>query len=231
VGAAVLAAAAGALTVTLVVAVTTDSTPLPGDAGVPDRTAERPSRAQARGAEPTGGLVERLLPAAALASPTSGRPWRVVHTELHEPRALAGSCHRFPLVSVGAIRVAHRAYTLGRPASAQATAEHVVARFADPRTAWRAHEVLLAWHADCRASLAGTERLRVSPPHDLDGGGQHYAVAWAPGAADDRVREDVALARVGSRVALLRVTAAPADAGTGRDVVVDAMGPARALLD
>lgn len=231
VGGAVVGACVGALAAVLAVTGSTDRSSLLHDADTPDRTGDRPSRALDRDAEPAGGLTDRLLPAAALTSPSPDLAWALVHTELHEPRPLASSCHRFPLVSVGAIRVAHRAYVLGRPRAPRATAEHVVARFADPRTAWRAHEVLLAWQADCGETLADRADVRLTGLHDVDGA-QHYAVAWTPGgpdSPDQRVREDVALVQVRSRVALVRVTAADPD--TGRPTVTAAVRSAGDLLD
>jgi hypothetical protein len=227
VGGAVAGAGIGALAAFLAVSGSTDPSSLLHDAVTPDRTGDRPSRALDRDDEPTGGLADRLLPAAALTSPSPGRAWHVLHTELHEPRALAGSCHRFPLVSVGAIRVAHRAYALGRPRAPRATAEHVVARFADARTAWRAHEVLLAWQADCDETLADRRGVRLTELHDLDGA-QRYAVTWSPGGAE-RVREDVALVRVGRRLALVRTSSSGPDLGPA--VVAHGVTSARALLD
>lgn len=227
----VLAAGVGALVVTLVVAVTSGPAPLVADPDAPARPLERPSRAQARAAEPSGAILDRLLPAARWTSPSPGLEWGTVRTELHEPRALAGSCHRFPLVSLGAIRVAHRAYVLGPPAAPRAGAEHVVARFADPRTAWRAREVLLAWQAGCTETLAGTPRLRVFPVQDLAHRVHRYAVAWGSDAASARLREDVALVREGTRLALLRVTASATDDAWGPAVVLDAVPSARGLLE
>lgn len=236
VGGAVVGACVGALVAVLAVTASTDrSSPL-HDAVTPDRTADRPSRALDRDAGPTGGLADRLLPATALTAPSPDLAWKVVTTERHEPRTLAGSCHRFPLVSVGAIRVAHRAYALGRPGAPRATAEHVVARFADPRTAWRAHEVLLDWQSDCGEALADRQRVRLTGLHDVDGA-QHYAVAWTPDGSENpdrsgtRVREDVALVRVRNRVALVRVTTADGDTDTGRPTVTAAVRSAGALLD
>lgn len=230
VGGVVLAASVGALAATLAVAMSGGPPSQVEGSGTPDRTGDRPSRALTRDAELTGGLVERLLPAGALPVRSPDVNWSVVHTELHEPRALAGSCHRFPLVSVGAIRVAHRAYALGRPASPVATAEHVVARFADARTAWRAHEVLLAWQADCGETLADLPGVRLTGVRDVDEA-QRYAVAWTPESSDARVREDVALLKLGSRIALVRVTAPAADRRTGRETVAAAVRDAGELLD
>lgn len=227
VGGAVLAASVGALTASVAVTLLAGTPTQVQEPGAPDRTTDRPSRSQTRAAEPTGGLVDRLLPADAWTSP--GPAWRTVHTELHEPRALAGSCHRFPLVSVGAIRVAHRAYALGRAADPRATAEHVVARFADARTAWRAHEVLLAWQADCAETLANLPEVRLTRLRQVDEA-QRYAVTWSDDPEQPRVREDVALVQVGRRMALVRVVGAAADGPTGRVAVTDAVRAAGGLL-
>ena len=233
VGSAVIAACLGAVVAALAVTASTDPSALLQDGDPPERTADRPSRAHARDAEPAGGLADRLLPAGALASPSPDLGWSVVHTELHEPRALAGSCHRFPLVSVGALRVAHRAYALGPPRAPRATAEHVVARFADPRTAWRAHEVLLAWQEHCPQTLADRPGVRLSGLHEVAdvADAQRYAVAWTPGTSEARVREDVALVQVRSRVALVRVTTEASAQDTGRRTVTTAVRAASDLLD
>lgn len=235
VGGTVTAASLGALATALVLAVSTGPGPRQQEAGAPDR-AERPSRALIRDAGPDAGpdtaLTDRLLPAAALPT-TSGPAWTEAGTEPHEPRALAGSCHRYPLVSVGALRVAHRAYVAGTTGTSPATAEHVAARFADQRTAWRAHGVLLAWHAQCGRTLADRPGLRISAPHE-HGDALRYAVTWTvPGAAGQsgRVREDVALVRVRDRVALVRVTTAPADPAVGRPTVSRMAVQAARLLE
>ena len=225
VGGTVTAASLGALVTALVLAVSTGPGTRQQEAGGPDR-AERPSRALLRdtgpdtvpGSGPATALTDRLLPPAALLTTGYGPEWSETRTEPHEPRALAGSCHRYPLVSVGALRVAHRTYVAGTTDTSPATAEHVVARFADQRTAWRAHEVLLAWHADCGRTLADRPGLRISAPREL-GDALRYAVTWTVPAADGRVREDVALVRVRDRVALVRVTTAPADPAVGRPTV------------
>lgn len=228
VGGAVVGAGVGALAAVLAVTGSTDRSSLLHDAEIPDRTTDRPSRALDRDVETAGGLTDRLLPAAAFPSPSPDLAWAVVHTGFHEPRGLAGSCHRFPLVSVGAIRVAHRAYSLGQPHAPRATAQHVVARFADPRTAWRAHEVLLSWQADCGETLARRPGVRLSGLHDVDRA-HRYAVAWTPDGSTARVREHVALVQVRSRVALVRVTTAAPE--TGRATVTAAVRSAGDLLD
>jgi hypothetical protein len=235
VGGTVLAASIGALTTTVVLSLTTGSPAPVEDARTPDRTGERPSRAQPRDT-PAQDAAARLLSASALSAPSGalGREsWRTVHTEPHEPRALAASCHRFPLVSVGALRVAHRAYVLGAGGH-RSTAVHVVARFADARTAWRAHQVLLSWRAGCSDALDDRPHVRVSAARALPDGALRYAVAWDPGSTDgpsldERLREDVALTRVGSRVTLVRVTGPASSGGTG--VVAAAVRSARGLLE
>ena len=234
VGGTVTAASLGALATALVLTVSTGPGSRQQEAGAPDR-AERPSRALLRDTVPDAGpdtaLTDRLLPAAALPT-TSGPQWSQTRTEPHEPRALAGSCHRYPLVSVGALRVAHRAYVAGATSTSPATAEHVVARFADQRTAWRAHEVLLAWHAGCGRTLADRPGLRISAPHEL-GDALRYAVTWTvpdTGGPRGRVREDVALVQVRDRVALVRVTTAPADPAVGRPTVAGMVEQAARLL-
>lgn len=232
VGATVTAASLGALATALVLAVSMGPGSRQPQAGPPDRP-ERPSRAVPRDPGAAQALTDRLLPAPALGTTGSGLSWSETRTEPHEPRTLAASCHRYPLVSVGALRVAHRAYGLGTADASPATAEHVVARFADRRTAWRAHEVLLAWQAGCDRALASRDGLRVSAPRER-GGAVRYAVTWTvPGddADDGRVREDVALVRVRDRVVLARVTTAPGDPAVGPATVTRIVRRAARLLE
>lgn len=229
VGGTVTAASLGALATALVLAVSTGPGTRQQEVDGPDR-AERPSRGLLRDTGPDTALTDRLLPAAALPPTGSGSTWTETHSEPHEPQALAGSCHRYPLVSVGALRVAHRAYVAGTTDTSPATAEHVVARFADQRTAWRAHEVLLAWHAGCDRTVTDRPGLRVSALHQR-GDALRYAVTWTEPGPDGRVREDVALVRVSDRVALVRVTTAPADPAVGRPTVTRMVERAMRLLE
>jgi hypothetical protein len=76
------------------------------------------------------------------------RAWKVEETAPEEPadaRAV-GACQKTGLGSLGALDVVRR--TFGAPGGAAAT--QVVARFADSRSAWRAHGVLVAWRDDCQ---------------------------------------------------------------------------------
>lgn len=63
-----------------------------------------------------------------------------------------GACQKTELETIGAVEAVSRTFTAERGAEAV----QVVARFPDAKTAWRAHQVLVAWRDDCE------ERVRDS---------------------------------------------------------------------
>jgi hypothetical protein len=154
-------------------------------------------------------LRSRLLTAGELPGVTRGSGWTEHRTARREPDRLASRCHRFPLVTVGAAGVAHRAY---RPLDGSgARAAETVARFPDARTAWRVLRVLEAWHETCAETLHTLDEVRVGPlrPVDTGRGDAHwYVVRHRP--RDDRtapvVRHAHGLVLLGNRLALLRMT-------------------------
>ena len=95
---------------------------------------------------------EHLLDAGRLPT-VGGRAWTVDA----EPAAGAvGGCQKTDLGTIGAVDAVTRTFT----ADDGVTATQVVARFADARSAWRAHEVLTAWRDDCETRV---ERSEVGP--------------------------------------------------------------------
>jgi hypothetical protein len=177
----------------------------PADDTADDPATGRPSRSA--GAPAT--LPERLLTAEELPGVSNGLAWKVTGTSRQEPRALAGTCHRFGMLSVGAIRVAHRAYA---PAdgSESSRANELVATFADPKTAWRAFEVLKSWRADCDARLDEWSRHDVGPLRSVRtaaGEAHSYLLTYGPaeGDPDSSNLDAEGLAMVGNRIAVLRI--------------------------
>jgi hypothetical protein len=84
--------------------------------------------------------------------PTAGTDWVDVATTDNDLQVL-GPCHLASLVDIGAMSAVRRTWTT---ASASPKAIQVVARFADNKSAWRAHQVLDSWQADCAAKVDGT---------------------------------------------------------------------------
>lgn len=132
--------------------------------------------------------------------PTLGEgAWTVAATGPEDPardRAV-GACQKTLLVSIGAVETVRRTFTA--PGRLEAT--QVVARFADSRSAWRAHEVLAAWRADCADRVDG----EVGPLEPLDvhaGTGESYRLAARTRAAG------LGIHRAGSFVTLVEVAAA-----------------------
>ena len=166
------------------------------------RDTDQPSRSAARVT-----LRTRLLDAAALPR-VEGRPWVAVRTAQQEPRSLAGTCHRFSMLSIGAVHAAHRSF---RSQDGDVRADHLVATFADAKTAWRAYEVLRSWHSGCAGVLRDYDRHYVGPLREVDtsrGQAQRYVLGYGP--SPDRPRVDVrdaeGLALVGRHVTVLRMT-------------------------
>lgn len=76
-----------------------------------------------------------------------GRTWSAVSSDSDDP---VGRCQKTALDSIGAVDTAARAFT----AEDGLAATQVVARFADAKSAWRAHRVLVAWRDDCEGRVA-----------------------------------------------------------------------------
>lgn len=84
--------------------------------------------------------------------PDAGTAWRKTQTATSDD--VVGPCHLTSLVDIGALEVARRTW-LVRPGHTP-TAVQVVGRFADNKSAWRAHQVLESWHASCGGQRVGT---------------------------------------------------------------------------
>jgi hypothetical protein len=166
------------------------------------RDTDQPSRSAAR-----APLRTRLLDAAALPR-VDGKTWVAVRTAQQEPQSLAGTCHRFSMLSIGAVHAAHRGFA---SRDGDARADHLVATFADAKTAWRAYEVLRSWHAGCAGALRDYDRRDVGPLREVDtarGQAHRYVLGYGPSPDRPRVgvRDAEGLALVGRRVTVLRMT-------------------------
>ena len=101
-------------------------------------------------APPQGIAQARTGPSAHLLStgqmPTAGADWSSVDTVANDVEVL-GPCHLTSLVDIGALSAVRRTWSTDGGAVPRAV--QVVARFADNKSAWRAHQVLDSWQADC----------------------------------------------------------------------------------
>ena len=151
-----------------------------------------------------------LLDAARL--PTVGeRAWTVDATAPEDAARddAVGACQKTPLGSIGAVEAVRRTFS----ASAGLAATQVVARFADSRSAWRAHGVLVAWRDECEERL-GTPHAEVGPLQPVTvhaGTGETYLAAYG---SESRARQRAAglgILRTGSYLTLVEISAGPDD--------------------
>lgn len=181
-------------------------------------------------------LSARLLTAAELPGLAGDVGWVEGDTTRQEPGALAGTCHRFEMLSIGAMRVVHRDFT---PAdgSTGGRANQLVASFADAKTAWRAFEVLKSWQRDCDEALSKFDHHEVGAPQkvDVDAGEAHwYLLTYGPaeGESGSEYLDAEGLALVGNRIAVLRIVVVGQDHEhpAGDEPMVDAVRAAAAKL-
>jgi hypothetical protein len=171
-------------------------------------------RPRARGA----AADEHLLPADRM--PTLGGTllWSVGSTapEDADGGAPVGACQKTALGAIGAVTSVRRTFE----AAGGYAATQVVARFADPRSARRAHEVLASWREDCADRLADAD-AEVGPLETVRvqaGTGAAYLAAY--GREADRAGSQSAglgILRAGSYLTLVEVTAGPDGYPEGRN--------------
>jgi hypothetical protein len=148
--------------------------------------------------------------------------WQTRITTRQEGRPVFGTCHRFPMTSIGAERVAVRRYAdAGSPGtSSPATAPraaNMVATFADEKTAKRAYAVLEAWRSQCDELLADRVRPQVGRPRVLQETGD-VSAAWyllrygpVPGDREAAYFDAQGMARVGDHISVLTMRVAGQD--------------------
>jgi hypothetical protein len=195
------------------------SDPVTGDPT--SRPARRPGghktgmlRPRARGAADE----EHLLPADRMPTLGDTLVWSVGSTAPEDPDggAPVGACQKTALGAIGAVASVRRTFE----AAGGFEATQVVARFADPRSAWRAHEVLASWREDCADRLADA-RAEVGPLQTVRvhaGTGAAYLAAY-DGRADRAGARSAGLGilRAGSYLTLVEVTAGPGGYPEGRN--------------
>ena len=131
--------------------------------------------------------------------PTAGAGWSGTETADNDVEVL-GPCHLTSLVDIGALDAVRRTWSAD---ASMPRAVQVVGRFADNKSAFRAHQVLETWRAECADRIAGT----VGQLRDVavaTGAGQAYRVAEKDRATD------IGIVRKGDYLSVVALVAAPA---------------------
>lgn len=116
--------------------------------------------------------AEHLLGADDL--PTLGdRAWSVAATGPDDGTAVGG-CQKTALAAIGAVDAVRRSFT----ADDAVSATEVVGRFADPKSAWRAHQVLVAWRDDCEARVRHASVGPLEPVEVEAGAADSYRASF-----------------------------------------------------
>ena len=171
----------------------TSADPTPGPSTEPsesdtDTASSDPTPADTESPAPTG-LRSALLSADQVPPLNAGFTWRSTGTsaEGEEP---FGVCQKTPLSTIGATAAMVRDHAPGLAGRDDTTASQVVARFADPKSAWRTYQVLKSWRTQC-TDFMDFEQEKVSDlvkvPVDT-GVGHRFVVSYLPrGATDTRI--------------------------------------------
>ncbi|MEO6511231.1 MAG: hypothetical protein ABIO16_09585 [Nocardioides sp.] len=137
-------------------------------------------------------------------APSGGSAWRKIRTT--DSDDVVAPCHLTSLVDIGALEVSQRTWSVRKGSTP--ISRQVVARFADNKSAWRAHQVLDSWHGDCGDRRAGTVEARV--PVDVPtGNAEEYRVVTG------NVATAIGILRKGEYLSVFSLTG-PALVVTGR---------------
>jgi hypothetical protein len=190
------------------------ATPAPPPTDQPSASA--PTRRP--GSHKTGLLAPRqrtrideahLLPADQMPGLGDDVAWTVRSTASEDPAAgeAVGACQKTAIGAIGAVSSVRRTYD----APGGLTATQVVARFADAKSAWRAHQVLSAWRDDCAERLAypHAEVGPLRPVRVHVGTGDSYLAAYGQKARARQRSTGLGILRAGSYLALVEISAGP----------------------
>ena len=144
--------------------------------------------------------------------------WQVTGDGPEDTRR-AGTCQKTSLGSIGAVSAVRRTFAVsseGRPKGRTAgkrthptpEALQVVAKFADGKSAWRAHQVLAAWREDCAERLEHPRR-EVGPMRSIGqvqvGTGENYLAEYGPKARDRGWAAGFGIVRTGNYLSIVEV--------------------------
>ena len=218
----------------------TPATPTVTQVPTPTSTSPAPSEKHTSAAPepaPARGLVAALVTAAELPGLNDQLAWQEASTRSREGRKPFGTCHRFAMTSIGALRVAVRTYAPDQD-SPGTTASNLVARFADEKTAKRVYEVLKSWHTQCADQLREKyERTDVGKLRTVPVGqgavGSWYLLVYGPAGDPDAAYFDAqGLTRVGSTISVLQMRSVGQDYNypAGKEPMVGAVQAAAARI-
>lgn len=181
--------------------------------------------------------TDRLLTAAQVPGFNEQFTWREAGTRKNEGANPFGTCHKYAMTSIGAMRVVVREFEPEGPADG-ATAAHLVAEFADSRTARRALEVLKSWRGQCEEELSDYDRREVGalePVYAPGADAGWYLLVYGPaegGKPDEGYFDAQGLTRVGKRISVLEMRRVGQDYNypAGQEPMVDAVRAAAAEL-
>ena len=201
----------------------TSPSPPPSPSGEPSATAKPPRRP---GHHKTGLLAprprtgtrdEHLLAPERMPGLGDAVVWTIGSTEPEDPAAgtAVGACQKTAIGAIGAVSSVRR--TFRAPDGIAAT--QVVARFADPKSAWRAHQVLIAWRDDCaeRLSYPHAEVGPLVPVRVHAGTGESYLAAYGQRARARQRATGFGILRAGSFLTLVEISTGSGDYPADRD--------------
>jgi hypothetical protein len=165
-------------------------------------TTTPPTTPTAPTATPPAALETKLLSADELPGVNEVTKWRVSGTD-PEDGAGHGSCQKFSLVDIGAQSSLVRTYA----ATGDVVALQVLGEFADAKSAWRAHQVLKTWAADCAEMLdADVEKVSKLTPVPVPGGvAQQQLLQYGDEGAEAHTFAGVGITRHGSYLSIVQI--------------------------
>ena len=197
---------------------TASTTPAPAPSPAPTATPTKSSPRSSKGGgkiAPTplpmarrAGSGIHLLTATTLPAAAPDASWTQRRTRQEGSRR-TGVCQETPLVDIGALDAVIRGFS--GPVDSGLHSRHLVARFADAKSAWRAHEVLRSWRSDCEERLA-RPRTDVSPMEDVEvdaGTGGHYRASY--GTRRDTHVAGLGIVRAGEWLSVVEIRATEGD--------------------
>lgn len=198
---------------------TMDATPSSPSASMstaePTTSVPSPSTSPSTTAAHARSLRSRLLPAADMPGFNDEFQWRPGRTRIGEHQQPFGTCQRFELSDIGALRSVVRTF---RPpgAGSHDIGRQLVASFPDEATARRAFEVLKSWRTTCGDRLSEHKQSRVGRLKSVplpDGTGAWYLLNYGPTTFDQDAHwyDAQGMALVGSRITLLQLALAGQD--------------------
>lgn len=162
-------------------------------------------------------LAVHLLAGDRMPALTNDFAWRVLDDGPEDTQSV-GACQKASLETIGAVTAVRRTYAEDSGGSAEgaggsAVATQVVARFADDKSAWRAHEVLQSWREDCEERL-DYPRKDVGPLRTVVvrvGTGNNYRTVYGPKATKRDRTAGFGIVRTGSFLSIVEITTGPED--------------------